>query len=622
AARSPSVRLFLERAVAGKPGFTLTEANVADVVRICRALDGMPLAIELAAARLRALTPAQIAVRLSDRFRLLTGGSRTVLPRHQTLRAVVEWSWDLLEEHERTVWQRLAVFQAGVTLESAEAVCQDVEVLDGIASLVDKSLLTATGDGRYRMLETIKEYGAERLAASGEEHATRQAHAGFFVALAEAAELRLRRVDQLVGLAQLTADHDNLHSALRWAIGVADGPLALRYCAALGWYWWMRGHRTESAEAVTATLALPGLPEDETLAVALALAVLSTFGSTHDHAEVLRWTERSIEIAGRLAAPGPVLRLMVPLMQFFSVEDQDEAARRSLLPLFADPDPWLRATAHLMYGQVGLNMGIVQGAQDHYRTALRLFRAEGERWGISQALAAQAELTAWRGEHLATAGMCAEALELAAELGMTDDIPHVRMMFANTLWLLGEKEEAEALISRVVREAERTGDPESLSRVQYQLGEFARMRGDHEEALARLGRAAALAESLPGPPHLQSIIVGAIGLCLAAQGDLAQAAVRHAEALELALSSHDSPVIARCVVGFADLAWRTSGDAARTSLILGAAIGIRGAVHLSLRDAIGVEEAVRAAAGDEVVEHGLAQGAKIGVEAVQLFLTG
>jgi predicted ATPase/DNA-binding SARP family transcriptional activator len=187
----PSVRLFADRAAAVRPGFAVDDQTVAPVVRICRALDGMPLAIELAAARLRSMTPEQVATRLDDRFRLLTGGSRTALPRHQTLRAVVDWSWELLDEAERALLRRLAVFAGGATAEAAEQVCAGpvaaADVFDLLTVLVDKSLVVAVGDGRprYRLLETIRAYGLERLAEAGEAEQVRRLHAEHFLALAE-----------------------------------------------------------------------------------------------------------------------------------------------------------------------------------------------------------------------------------------------------------------------------------------------------------------------------------------------------------------------------------------------------------------------------------------------------
>ncbi|GLX03475.1 hypothetical protein [Microbispora sp. NBRC 16548] len=215
----------------------------------------MPLAIELAAARLRTLSAGQIAERLGDRFRLLTGGSRTAMPRHQTLRAVVEWSWDLLDAGERALAARLAVFAGGATLEAAEQVCEGD--LDVLGRLVDKSLVVFDG-GRYRMLETIKAYAAERLAESGAERQVRLAHAEFFARLAEAAEPHLRSREQLEWLARLSAEHDNLSAALRWACEAAETDFALRLVGGLGWYWWLSGHRLEGAQRLEEALTLAG----------------------------------------------------------------------------------------------------------------------------------------------------------------------------------------------------------------------------------------------------------------------------------------------------------------------------------------------------------------------------
>ena len=198
------------------------------MVRICRALDGNPLAIELAAARIRSLTPGQVASRLDDRFSLLTAGSRTALPRHQTLRAIVDWSWDLLDDAERTVLRRLSVFSGGATPGAAEQVCgpggDPDGLIDVIASLVDKSLVTATGEAevRYRLLETVRAYAAERLAEAGEEEQVRAAHARYFLDLAEQGEPKLRSAEQLTWLARLSAEHDNFAAALRYVIAARD----------------------------------------------------------------------------------------------------------------------------------------------------------------------------------------------------------------------------------------------------------------------------------------------------------------------------------------------------------------------------------------------------------------
>ena len=222
------MQLFADRGAAARPEFGVAEATVDDGVEIVRRLDGLPLAIELAAARLRTLPVHEIAARLSDRFRLLTGGSRTALPRHRTLRAVVEWSWDLLTPAERLLAERLAVFPAGATTASAAAVCADdrvrrTDIPDLLAALVDKSLLVLEDDGpRYRMLETIREFGIDRLAERGEVDAVRTAHAQYFADLITDVVPQLRDRRQRAAMRVIAAEHDNVLAALRHLVDRGD----------------------------------------------------------------------------------------------------------------------------------------------------------------------------------------------------------------------------------------------------------------------------------------------------------------------------------------------------------------------------------------------------------------
>ncbi|MFJ6085314.1 BTAD domain-containing putative transcriptional regulator [Streptomyces sp. NPDC092369] len=249
-------RLFTERATAVRPDaadLLRDEVDSAAVDEICRRLDGLPLAIELAAARLRLLTPRQIADRLDDRFRLLTSGSRTVLPRQQTLRAVVDWSWDLLDERERTVLREVSVFAGGWDLAAAEAVCTG-PAADLIGSLVDKSLIVASpyerdgGDGmRYRMLETIHEYAVERAAEVPElRAAAERRHRAWVLALVEEAEPQLRSAAQLPWIARLETELDNIRAALHGALAAGDEAEAGALALATGWFWWLRNYRTEA----------------------------------------------------------------------------------------------------------------------------------------------------------------------------------------------------------------------------------------------------------------------------------------------------------------------------------------------------------------------------------------
>ncbi len=260
------------------------------MVRVCRALDGMPLAIELAAARLRTMSLDQLARRLDDRFRLLTGGSRTALPHHRTLRAVVDWSWELLTDAERMVLRRLAVFAGGASLEAAEQVCagdavEREQVLELLTSLTEKSLVLTEGDSapRYRMIDTIKEYAGHRLAEAGESDFARRAHLGYFTELTETADPHLRRAEQLEWLAALEVEHDNIALAMRGAIAAGEAHGAMRLAAGTGWYWWLSGHKAEGNELITAATNISGEVADEIRAMVYALVVmfLSSGGATN-----------------------------------------------------------------------------------------------------------------------------------------------------------------------------------------------------------------------------------------------------------------------------------------------------------------------------------------------------
>jgi len=253
-AHNECVHLFVDRAATAYPGFRLTARNAPAVVQICRRLDGIPLALELAAARSRVFPPEQIAARLSDRFRLLTGGSRTALPRHQTLLALLDWSYQLLSEAERVLLRRLSVFAGGWSLEAAQAVCSDgpgEEVLDPLVRLVDKSMVVVeepleAAEGRYRLLETIRQYARDKLFESGEAEHVRDQHLEFFLRFAEIAEPRLRSAEQLEWLHRVETEYDNLRTALAWSLERSKSDRTLRLAGALSYFWVLRGIFSES----------------------------------------------------------------------------------------------------------------------------------------------------------------------------------------------------------------------------------------------------------------------------------------------------------------------------------------------------------------------------------------
>ncbi|MEU5882304.1 BTAD domain-containing putative transcriptional regulator [Spirillospora sp. NPDC047279] len=608
----PAVRLLADRAAAVSRGFAVTDRNVASIAQICRALDGMPLAIELAAARLRSMTPAQVAARLNDRFGLLAGGNRAALPRHQTLRAVVEWSWDLLDEAERAMWSRLAVFSGGATAESAEEVCAGPGlarsgVFDVLTALVDKSLVTVTETEhgpRYRMLETIRAYGLERLAEAGDEERTRRAYAGHFLDLAETAEPHLYRDEQLGWLRRLFAENDNIHAALRWAISVSDAVLAARICAALGWYWFMRGMLEESEDSVIGVLELPGLPEDRTTAVVLVLGA-ATLLHTHGETErVTAWLLEARRIRDLYADEperlSPMLRATSVALDMY-LEGWEESSVRAVEPLLDDADPWVRGIGYFTRGQFRLNYGHRDAGEADFARALECFRLTGDRWGLSFTLTSQAELAGRRGDHEEAVALYQESLRLNDVLGGgPTPVMQTHMKLANELTLLGEHDRAVKMLRLALREFERAGSPEGMAALHFQLAEIARHDGDHTLAARHLSQAQDLIATVSGPPHFQAMIFCSRALLDIARGDVEHARPLLAESLRCAVQVLDHPIVAVALVGHAALALAES-DFEKCALLLGAADGLRGGPDASFRDGLSVEAAARAALGDAFV---------------------
>ena len=558
AAGFPAVRLLLDRAA----GFPLTHANVEPVVRVCRALDGMPLAIELAAARLRTLPVTVLADRLADRFRLLTGGSRTALPRHQTLRAVVDWSWDLLSEHERRLWRRFAVFHGGAEVTAVEQVCgADVDLL---GALVDKSLLVLGPDGRYRMLETIREYGLERLAEAGEVESQRLALARHLLALVSEAEPRLRGHDQLTWLQRLAEEHDNLHAALRAAIDAGDAAVAHAMVARLGWYWWLRGHRMEGAVLAAEVATMTGEADVEDVALTHTFAAINGLEGALP-IDSVQTHLRAAEAGG--AGPDakhPALRLLKPIAGIFD-NAQMAAAFRAVEPLFDDPDRWLRAVSRMIVAHLRLNFGQPSElAAADMRDALAGFRAVGERWGIGFSLSALGDLAAADGDFAQAVRWQREAITLVREVGVREDIPQLEVKLAHQLWLAGETDEARRMLKQSRESAEDIGLPEVMVSVQYGYATVARLDGDLDQAREILAANAASMENPTFAWQFRAMTRSTQGLIEGAAGNLPLARELHAEAIRIALDTRDQPIIAQVFVGLADLALR-EGDPERAA---------------------------------------------------------
>lgn len=534
-----AVRLFVVRGRDVAPGFSLDETNVADVVRICRMLDGLPLAIELAAARLRVLTPAQVAARLDDRFRLLTHGSRTAQPRHQTLRAVVGWSWDLLDEAEQTHARRLTVFSGGASLTAVEAVCgvPADDALELLTSLVDKSFVGSNA-GRFWMLETIRAFAAERLTAAGEEEQLWRAHARYFVALAETADPHLRRAEQREWLDRLDADRDNLHTALRRAVAASDWDTALRMVSALSFYWWLRGLRGEATRVVHQLRSRlgtrpPAGREEEFLLCELleSLGCRERIGFARRHAPW--WGDR--------LPRQPFLFYLLAIASGPPSNDLDELLAMVEGMQRRAADPWIQALSQVGAGMLLAMAGATQRAQSLLTDALAGFRALGDRWGSMVALSAVADVAGVDGQR--TAALWDEALELAEQLGSIMDM--AELLFSRGRAMLrpgGALDRAEADFTRALALARRAGAPEHAAAARYGLAEAARRRGDlstarelAEQALAECPTGWFTAETTRASIYL------CLGRIAEATGDLPAARQRYRCAVSTSRPWWNSP---------------------------------------------------------------------------------
>jgi predicted ATPase/DNA-binding SARP family transcriptional activator len=606
---SPAIRLLRDRAGAVRKDLGGDARTWSTMARICRALDGMPLAIELAAARLRTMTIEQLANRLDDRFRLLTSGSRTASPRHKTLRAVVDWSWELLTEGEQMVLRRLSVFSGGASLEAAERVCADDavkqdEVLELLTSLAEKSLLRTEGDGspRYRMLGTVREYAADRLTEAGESGLVRQAHLGYFTELTESAEPHLRRAEQLAWLARLEADHDNIGAAMRGAIAAEQAQAAMRLAAAAGWYWWLGGRRSEGFELIVAATNIPGEVTDEVRAMVYALVVNFVTSGRGDGHEAAEWIHQAYRFSQRSQRGNPLLGLVAPLERMLQAPGDFLSAWESALD---NEDPWVRALARLQLGKMQIMLG--QAGQDgeaNLELALAEFRALGERFGISFALSELAEQIAKRGEFAGACELYEEAAAVVTEVGATEDVIRMRTRQALLYWLNGDQEASAAAIAEAQRSADGVTWPYALVELALAKAELARWGGHAEEARQQLG----LATTLLGKDAEQATIRAELHDLLGyLADDLSQARTHRVAAWRAASEAGLAPLIAQVIVGVADLAVRL-GQYEQAARLLAASVAVRGLPDRSHPDAARIEQAAQRHLGEarfaEVTQEG------------------
>ena len=528
-----AVRLFVTRARAGRPQFALDAANVAAVAEICRRLDGLPLAIELAAARVALLPPADLLKRLEGRLGVLTRGARDMPARQQTLRAAIDWSHALLTADEQMLFRRASVFVGGGTLEDIEVICAvdgAHDVLGDMASLVDKSLLhMESGDEpRVRMLETLRDYASERLEAAGETTRLRQAHAVYYLALAEAAEPELRGAAQAMWLKRLETEHGNLRAALQWTLRHGDAALSLRLGAALWRFWYIHGHVSEGRGWLTRVLELPDVDARGNVARARAQAL--------EGAGV--FTELQGDYAGARA-----------------LHEESLAIRRS------EGDTWGVAASLNDLGVVADSQGDFAQVATYYTQALALFRELGDAWGTAVALSNMGYLACEQGAYGRAAALHEQSLVLFREVGDQRHIAFTLNNLGEALCNQGDCTRATVLCEESLALRRALGDTWGMAISIGSLGNVAHIQGAYARAIALYEESLGLFRDL-GATWNTACILDSLSNVARKQGAYARAAALSEESLALFREIHDAKGIARALTS-AGQAARAQGDSPR-----------------------------------------------------------
>ncbi|MEU7059619.1 BTAD domain-containing putative transcriptional regulator [Streptomyces sp. NPDC046197] len=595
----PAEQLFLDRARAVRPGFE-GHARVPD---ICRALDGLPLAIELAAARLRTLGPDELADRLDDRFRLLTRGDRTKAPRHRTLRAVVEWSWDLLDEPERELAGRLTVFAGGATADAVEAVCGVPWPQDLLASLVEKSFLEVS-DGRYRMLETIRAFAAEHVTG---RRGLEDAHAAYFLGLAERAEPYVRSGEQLPWLDRLSAEYADLDAALRHLTDTAPGD-ALRLMAALTWFRRLRGLHGDHLAQARALLAAVGDEPPEGLAEQYALCAMNAIsGSGEDPGE----SELLARVGALMRSLNRPLRLPFTVI-LWSLTGGPQLTVEEHVRIQTNDSPWGRALLDLGAAYQELYAGRSVTAEAAFARSLDGFRATGDRWGMANCLDPLGTFARWRGEYGHALRLLDEGLTYVQQLRAPEESADLLRSRASVLLHRGDAEDAAAHFTHAAALARTAGVLDKVAAARRGLGDVARLSGDAAHARVLYESALELcAANWFSAGETARILVG-LGRTAAGEGDAETAREWFTQALTAASESPEVLVLAEVAEALAEVA----GHPQRAAELLGAAAGVRGAVVRGDRDAVRTEEAVRARLSAEAYDEAFERGRRLRSAAV------
>jgi predicted ATPase/transposase/DNA-binding XRE family transcriptional regulator len=586
-----AVELFLERARAVKPDFAITTANATAIAEICQRLDGLPLAIELAAPRVRLLAPQALLARLvgahrSTSLQLLTGG-RGLPARQQTLRAAIDWSYNLLDASERTLFMHLAVFVGGCTLEAAERVLRTEDrglsnagidsvlspqhsILDGLTALLDHSLLQyadgADGETRFTMLETIREYALERLEASGEDDTLRRQHAAYYLALAEEAESQIQGAEQAVWLDRLEAEHDNLRAALRWALSNGAAEIGLRLAAALGEFWWPRGHVSEGRGWLNQILDLRFTILDletadqskiQNLKSAIAKALYRAGELAYaqgDYGSATTLLEQSLTLYRDLGDKRGIacaLRGLGNTLSFRGDHELAEPLRYESLALFREiDDAW--GIAWMLY-HIAVERSDVEQKAALLEESLALARAGGYKRTIVSVLNGLGLVAREQEDYARSVMFYNESLALCDQLHDTYISAWVLYDLGLVVRNQGDEQQTKALFEQSLILHRKVGNQLGAAVALRQLGDTARWQGDLAQAAARYNESMSIFREL-GDTQGRAAVLRSQGYLAIQQGDHIQAATLFQQSLARCLEIKEHHGIVQCLEGMASLA--------------------------------------------------------------------
>ncbi|MFG3408267.1 BTAD domain-containing putative transcriptional regulator [Streptomyces sp. NPDC048142] len=543
--------LFAARAAAAAPGFAVTEDNAEAVATICRRLDRIPLALELAATRVRALGVHELCARLDDRFRLLAGGRRGVSPRQRTLRAMIDWSWELLGDDERILLRRLAVFADGCTLEAAEAVCGGTgqDVLDPLIRLVDRSLVTVTDGRRYRLPESIAAYAHERLTETGESGALEQRHQAYYNELAEQAAAGLHGPEQQSRLTRLDHESANLRTALERAVLRKDAPGALRMALASTWYWFLRGRLNEARRSLREALHISG----HTDTALRSRAAVWYAGFTLLAGEGQDTVVRPPDVAVDSEAGGARAMWFLGYASLSAGEDlarSETLVGRALTGFRTAGDLWGIAAAQSTRATQALLRGDLAAVRHSAEDGHALFTELGDRWGQLQTAYPLAALAAITGDYTRAARLHQDGLHLAEELGFWTEAADRLTGLGRVALLTGDFPQATELHRKAMTLAAEHGYAAGEIHAEIGLALTARREGDFDRAERHLRNTLTWHREVdfgPGP----ALLLAELGFLAEQRGDVSAALSLHRQGLSVARDSGDPRAVALAHEGLA-----------------------------------------------------------------------